>query len=161
MSTRAATNARTHLSPFEIAMNRSMRVPGVPISQLELSDLQVMGDKLLNYCKQLTLLLSSVSSQVKEVHRRLPQDWKAHSLEPGDEVCLKVHQPGTFQPRWTRPHTVLLVTDTAVKVLGRKAWIHVSQVKATPTPTDLGKAEQDGEASAGFDRGDDGKEAGV
>uniref|UniRef100_A0A8C7PF08 Murine leukemia virus integrase C-terminal domain-containing protein n=1 Tax=Oncorhynchus mykiss TaxID=8022 RepID=A0A8C7PF08_ONCMY len=40
-----------------------------------------------------------------------------------------VHQPGTFQPRWTRPHTVLLVTDTAVKVSGRKAWIHVSQVK--------------------------------
>uniref|UniRef100_A0A4W5JD91 Murine leukemia virus integrase C-terminal domain-containing protein n=1 Tax=Hucho hucho TaxID=62062 RepID=A0A4W5JD91_9TELE len=49
-------------------------------------------------------------------------------------VCLKVHQPGTFQPRWTRPHTVLLVTDTAVKVSGRKAWIHVSQVKAAPTP---------------------------
>lgn len=71
---------------------------------------------------------------------------------------MKVYQPGTFQPRWTRPHTVLLVTDTAVKVSGRKAWIHVSQMKAAPTPTDLGEAEQDGEARAGFDRGgDDGK----
>uniref|UniRef100_A0A673VV33 Murine leukemia virus integrase C-terminal domain-containing protein n=1 Tax=Salmo trutta TaxID=8032 RepID=A0A673VV33_SALTR len=57
------------------------------------------------------------------------------------ELRLKVYQPGTFQPRWTRPHTVLLVTDTAVKVSGRKAWIHVSQVKTChsvlPTPTGM------------------------
>uniref|UniRef100_A0A8K9V432 Murine leukemia virus integrase C-terminal domain-containing protein n=1 Tax=Oncorhynchus mykiss TaxID=8022 RepID=A0A8K9V432_ONCMY len=80
-----------------------------------------------------------------------PQD-SSHLLEPGDKVCLKVHQPGTFQPRWTRPHTVLLVTDTAVKVSGRKAWIYVFQVKAAPTPTDLGDAEleQDEEARAGW-----------
>ena len=105
MTTRAAANARTHLSPFEIAMGRPMRVLGAPISQLELWDLQGMGDKLLNYCKQLTLVLSTVSSQVKEAHRRLPQDWKAHSLQLGDEVYMKVHQPGTLSAEVDRtPH---------------------------------------------------------
>ena len=117
----------------------------------QMSDLAILGESMLFYCQEITHVLQCVSSQVKEAHRRLPLDWKAHLLEPGDKVCLKVHQPGTFQPRWTRPHTVLLVTDTAVKVSGRKAWIHVSQVKAVSTPTDLGEAEQDGEARASFD----------
>uniref|UniRef100_A0A674B227 Murine leukemia virus integrase C-terminal domain-containing protein n=1 Tax=Salmo trutta TaxID=8032 RepID=A0A674B227_SALTR len=42
-------------------------------------------------------------------------------------VYLKVHQPASLEPRWTGPHTILLVNDMAVKLTGKKAWIHVSQ----------------------------------
>ena len=41
-----------------------------------------------------------------------------------------------LQPVWTGPYTVILVTPTAVKVIGVIPWIHHTRVKKTATSCD-------------------------
>ncbi|KAK1343694.1 LOW QUALITY PROTEIN: hypothetical protein QTO34_014247 [Cnephaeus nilssonii] len=48
---------------------------------------------------------------------------------PGDLVLVKRHDPGTLEPRWEEPFQVILSTPSAVKVGGKKRWIHRTQVK--------------------------------
>ncbi|KAG6926523.1 hypothetical protein G0U57_011905, partial [Chelydra serpentina] len=51
-------------------------------------------------------------------------------VQPGDFVWAKKFvRDDTLQPRFTGPHQVLLTTQTAVFLEGRKSWIHHSHVK--------------------------------
>ena len=49
--------------------------------------------------------------------------------QPGDEVWVKDWKKEPLQPVWTGPHMVILVTPTAVKVIGVIPWIHHTRVK--------------------------------
>ncbi|CAD7684587.1 unnamed protein product [Nyctereutes procyonoides] len=50
-----------------------------------------------------------------------------------DQVLLRNLQPGSLQTRWTGPHTVILTTPTAAKLLGHTAWVHINNLKRAPT----------------------------
>ncbi|XP_059953184.1 uncharacterized protein LOC132488699 isoform X3 [Mesoplodon densirostris] len=54
--------------------------------------------------------------------------------QPGDSVLLKELHPQSLKPRWTGPHTVILTTPMAAKLLGHPSWYHVSRLKMAPTP---------------------------
>ncbi|KAL0593527.1 Endogenous retrovirus group FC1 Env polyprotein [Plecturocebus cupreus] len=56
----------------------------------------------------------------------------AATLQPGDSVLLRELQPGSLQPRSSKPHIVILTTPTAAKLLGHTPWYHVSRLKVAP-----------------------------
>ncbi|XP_005873947.1 PREDICTED: uncharacterized protein LOC102244144 [Myotis brandtii] len=72
---------------------------------------------------------------VKEAHRETEQqeEPRGHQVSPGDLVWVKRHQPGGLEPLWDGPYTVVLTTPSAVKVAGKKHWIHLTQVKEDRT----------------------------
>ncbi|XP_069062006.1 uncharacterized protein [Pleurodeles waltl] len=58
-----------------------------------------------------------------------------HSIRPGDWVCTKNFQrQRNLEPRWREPRLVLLTTRTAVKVEGKKNWVHAVHCKKVPLP---------------------------
>ena len=59
-----------------------------------------------------------------------------HPYQPGDEVWVKDWKKKSLQPVWTGPHTVILATPTAVKLIGVIPWIHHSRVKKAETSCD-------------------------
>ena len=66
-----------------------------------------------------------------------------HPFKIGDTVLVRRHQTRTLEPRWKGPYTILLTTQTALKVDGIAAWIHASHVKAAP-----GRQNPDGNSTA-------------
>ncbi|XP_069062059.1 uncharacterized protein [Pleurodeles waltl] len=76
-------------------------------------------------------------SQSKEVQSALPEASTdpGHSIRPGDWVCTKNFQrQRNLEPRWREPRLVLLTTRTAVKVEGKKNWVHAVHCKKVPLP---------------------------
>ncbi|KAK1342131.1 hypothetical protein QTO34_016888 [Cnephaeus nilssonii] len=61
-------------------------------------------------------------------------------LQPGDSVLLKNLHPKALEPRWTGPHTVILTTPTAAKLLGDPLWHHLSRLKRTLEQHDFYKS---------------------
>uniref|UniRef100_A0A8C4W6E2 Murine leukemia virus integrase C-terminal domain-containing protein n=1 Tax=Gopherus evgoodei TaxID=1825980 RepID=A0A8C4W6E2_9SAUR len=52
-----------------------------------------------------------------------------HPTTPSLAGKLSFVRDDTLQPRFTGPHQVLLTTQTAVFLEGRKSWIHHSHIK--------------------------------
>ncbi|XP_045695950.1 uncharacterized protein LOC123819587 [Phyllostomus hastatus] len=57
-------------------------------------------------------------------------------LQPGDQVVLRELKTRPLQPKWTGPHTVILTTPTAAKLLGLPSWVHVSCLKLAPASSE-------------------------
>ncbi|XP_069475536.1 uracil-DNA glycosylase isoform X4 [Ambystoma mexicanum] len=56
-----------------------------------------------------------------------------HSLEPGSWVLIRNFERKTaLAPRWRGPYQVLLARQTAIRVDGRKAWIHATHARRFP-----------------------------
>ncbi|XP_045394238.1 uncharacterized protein LOC123628523 isoform X2 [Lemur catta] len=54
-------------------------------------------------------------------------------VQPGDLVWVKELQPASLEAKWTGPLPGILATPTAVKVAGKRHWIHHTHVrKASP-----------------------------
>uniref|UniRef100_A0A8D2CQT8 Murine leukemia virus integrase C-terminal domain-containing protein n=1 Tax=Sciurus vulgaris TaxID=55149 RepID=A0A8D2CQT8_SCIVU len=53
-------------------------------------------------------------------------------LQLGDAVLFQELHPQLLQPGWTGPHTVILTTPTAAKLLGHSTWYQVSRIKRAP-----------------------------
>jgi hypothetical protein len=49
--------------------------------------------------------------------------------ELGDLVWVKRHHPDSLEPHWQGPYTAILSTPTAIKVAGKRPWIHHTQLK--------------------------------
>ncbi|KAK1339565.1 LOW QUALITY PROTEIN: hypothetical protein QTO34_018118, partial [Cnephaeus nilssonii] len=69
------------------------------------------------------------------------QGSRGPALQPRDSVLLKNLHPKALEPRWTGPHTVILTTPTAAKLLGDPSWHHLSRLKRTPEQHDFYKCE--------------------
>ncbi|KAL0625177.1 Gag-Pol polyprotein [Plecturocebus cupreus] len=123
---RAAPREPTGLSPFELLYGRPFLVS---------HNLPVQPPPLASYLPYLSLLRHLLR---KHVDRTLPavphlEDSRpAVPLQPGDSVLLRELKPGSLQPRWSGPHTVILTTPTAAKLLGHAPWYHVSRLKLAP-----------------------------
>ncbi|XP_050789814.1 uncharacterized protein LOC127040090 [Gopherus flavomarginatus] len=59
----------------------------------------------------------------------LPLEQPVHSFQIGDRVLVKKWKRDPLTPRWDGPHTVSLISQAAVKVLGSDKWTHQSRVK--------------------------------
>ncbi|XP_069474183.1 phosphatidylinositol-glycan biosynthesis class X protein isoform X2 [Ambystoma mexicanum] len=80
-------------------------------------------------------LASLQEHNLTEVREALPVRYEGpgHSIRPGDLVLTKVlERSSCLAPRWRGPLQVLLVTQTAVRVSGRKNCIHATHTKKIP-----------------------------
>ncbi|XP_023378458.1 uncharacterized protein LOC111731214 [Pteropus vampyrus] len=62
------------------------------------------------------------------------QSLKPHSHSPDDWIWVKKVQPASLEHCWDGPFPVILTTPTAVKVDGRRHWIHHTRIKAAHPP---------------------------
>ncbi|XP_067892285.1 uncharacterized protein ervk-19 isoform X1 [Heterodontus francisci] len=124
-SIRATPNRTTGLSPSEAITGRPMSLPGT--IDLRKADCHLMSDALLEYCKNLTNAISSASSQVSAAWGDPPEG--GHDIIPGIWVYVKKIHNEPLGAKWEGPFQVLLTAQAAVKVEGKKAWIHTSHVK--------------------------------
>ncbi|KAL7880019.1 hypothetical protein SRHO_G00022730 [Serrasalmus rhombeus] len=59
-------------------------------------------------------------------------DERLKEVLPGDYVYIKTFKRGWSEPRREGPFEVVLATPTAVKVKGRKVWIHLNHCSRAP-----------------------------
>ena len=131
-SLRGSVNKDIGLSPFEIIFGRPMNLPGA--IDLRTADVHLTSDTVLQYCENLTKAVSAAHSQVKEAWgEEVPG---GHSMVPGMYVMVKKFVRRSLDPHWEGPYQILLVTNSALRLAGRKNWIHASSCKLAPFPTD-------------------------
>lgn len=124
---------KTNLSPFEILFGRPpfMDITG---ERRRLPSTDVCENEMLNYCKEMSCLLSQISVQVKAaLSRSKVAETFLHKIRPGDFVVVRDFRRKSWRAkRWLGPFQVLLITHTAVKVAQRATWIHASHCRKVP-----------------------------
>ncbi|XP_078504580.1 uncharacterized protein LOC144763132 [Lissotriton helveticus] len=105
------------------------------------SVLKMNGNKLVHIQKwdgkETTFVREIKDGKMVMVQNALPEASSdpGHSIQPGDFVCWKNFQrKKNLEPRWGPPRQVILVTRTAVKVVGKKNWVHGVYCKRVPLP---------------------------
>ncbi len=92
----------------------------------------VCENDMLNYCKEMSCLLSNISVQVKAAQGKVAETF-LHEVRPGDFVVIRDHRRKSWKSkRWLGPFQVLLVTHTAVKVAERATWVQVNHCRRVP-----------------------------
>ena len=113
------------MTPFELLYSRPYLLTHLPEGE---------APPLAGYLPLFSLLRSLLREHADWV---LPQptddEGPTRPLAPGDQVLLKTLSPRPLQPRWTGPHTVILTTPTAAKLLGHEPWYHLTRLKRAPT----------------------------
>ncbi len=125
MYMRMRKRVKTNLSPFEILFGRPpfMGIGGGGKQRLPSTD--VCENDMLNYCKEMSCLLSNISVQVKAAQGKVAERF-LHEVRPGDFVVIRDHRRKSWKSKgWLGPFQVQLVTHTAVKVAERATWVHV------------------------------------
>lgn len=123
---RMVAHSRTGLSPYEVVFGRPPNMWGTPRPK-RITD--VDSTMLTDYLASLMSALQSCRSQVAATFpdKTNPEE---HAIRPGDWVLVRnFDRTSPLQPRWKKPRLVLLTTRTAVKVEGRKGWLHASHCR--------------------------------
>ncbi|XP_034635734.1 uncharacterized protein LOC117881957 [Trachemys scripta elegans] len=115
------------LSPFELLYGH----PPFKGGALPCADVSLLGGDHMTACQFLSLQARLRTLwKALQFSQTVPLEEQIHPFQPGDFVWAKKFVRGdTLQPRFTGPHQVLLTTQTAVFLEGRKSWIHHSHVK--------------------------------
>ncbi len=112
---------------------------GIEGGKQGLPSTDVCENDMLNYCKEVSCLLSNISVQVKAAQRKVAERF-LHEVRPGDFVVIRDHRRKSWKSkRWLGPFQVLLVTHTAVKVAERATWVHINHCRRVPP---IAEAEQ-------------------
>ncbi len=128
MYMRMRKRVKTNLSPFEILFGRPPFM-GMEGGKQRLPSTDVCENDMLNYCKEMSCLLSNISVQVKAAQGKVAEKF-LHEVRPGDFVVIRDHRRKSWKSkRWLGPFQVLLVTHTAVKVAERALWVHVKPLQ--------------------------------
>ncbi|XP_044860997.1 uncharacterized protein LOC123363738 [Mauremys mutica] len=128
---RRAPRKGLKLSPFELVFGFPPRVL-IPGFREDVT--WEVGNDLL--WKQ----VSGLQSVLLQLHRyaapfqALPLDQTVHPFRIGDQVLIKKWKRDPLTPRWDGPHTVSLISQAAVKVLGSDKWTHHTRVKRFLNP---------------------------
>ena len=89
-------------------------------------------DSLAEYMRQ-TLIQKLKNAQIVPPLLSVSISEAERDLKPGDQVLIKVFGRKKWaEPRWEGPFTILISTDTAVKVEGRTTWVHKNHCKCVP-----------------------------
>ncbi len=138
MYMRMRKRVKTNLSPFEILFGRPPFM-GMEGGKQRLPSTDVCENDMLNYCKEMSCLLSNISVQVKAAQGEVAETF-LHEVRPGDFVVIRDHRRKSWKSkRWLGPFQVLLVTHTALKVAERATWVHVNHCRRVPP---IAEAEQ-------------------
>ncbi len=131
MYMRMRKRVKKNLSPFEILFGRPPFM-GIEGGKQRLPSTDVCENDMLNYCKEMSCLLSNISVQVKAAQGKVAETF-LHEVRPGDFVVIRDHRRKSWKlKRWLGPFHVLLVTHTAVKVAERATWVHVNHCRRVP-----------------------------
>ncbi|KAL7849418.1 hypothetical protein SRHO_G00210410 [Serrasalmus rhombeus] len=98
-------------------------------------NLEQLQSELQEYVKCLTKIHKEIFTQVKgatEGRTSTIDDEHLKEVLPGDYVYVKTFKRGWSEPRREGPFEVILATPTAVKVKGRKVWIHLNHCSRAP-----------------------------
>ncbi len=124
--------------PFEILFGRPPFM-GMEGGKQGLPSTDVCKNDMLNYCKEVSCLLSNISVQVKAAQGKVAETF-LHEVRPGDFVVIRDHRRKSWKSkRWLGLFQVPLVTHTAVKVAERATWVHVNHCRRVPP---IAEAEQ-------------------
>ncbi|XP_048009377.1 protein NYNRIN-like [Megalobrama amblycephala] len=142
MYMRMRKRTRVNLSPFEIVFGRPPFM-GMEGGKQQLPSTDLCEHNMLNYCKEMSSLLSDVCVQVKAAQGK-PAETPLHNIKPGDYVVIRdLRRKSWKAKRWLGPFVVLLTTHTAVKVAERATWVHASHCRKVPPV--IGEEEPRGE----------------
>ncbi len=100
------------------------------------ADVHIVSDALIAYCENLTKAVQSAKERVESCWQTPPEG--GHTIVPGQWVMIKAFRNKPLEPKWYRPHQVMLITAAAVMCQGRKTWAHVSHCKVVPPPAGIG-----------------------
>ncbi len=100
------------------------------------ADVHIVSDALIAYCENLTKAVQSAKERVESCWQTPPEG--GHTIIPGQWVMIKAFRNKPLEPKWYRPHQVMLITAAAVMCQGRKTWAHVSHGKVVPPPAGIG-----------------------
>ncbi len=100
------------------------------------ADVHIVSDALIAYCENLTKAVQSAEERVESCWQTPPEG--EHTIVPGQWVMIKAFRNKPLEPKWYRPHQVMLITAAAVMCQGRKTWAHVSHGKVVPPPAGIG-----------------------
>ncbi len=100
------------------------------------ADVHIASDALIAYCENLTKAVQSAKERVESCWQTPPEG--GHTIIPGQWVMIKAFRNKPLEPKWYRPHQVMLITAAAVLCQGRKTWAHVSHCKVVPPPAGIG-----------------------
>ncbi|XP_029285792.1 protein NYNRIN-like isoform X1 [Cottoperca gobio] len=142
MYMRMRKRTRSQLGPFEILFGAPPQIgltaPGMPLPSTTLCE-----DAMLSYCINLSSNLADIRRQVVAA-LPTPADGPLHNLQPGDTVLIKDFRRKSWKTsRWQGPYLILLVTQTAIKVVERATWVHASHCKAVTTHQEENKETDD------------------
>jgi hypothetical protein len=121
------TPYRQGFTPFEVLYGRSP--PIIPrLGEETLT--KISNYDLLQSLQALQHTLKQIHSAVQQAQGMATPDGPLGTpYEPGDLVWVKRHHPDSLEPCWQAPYTVILSTPMAVKVAGKRPWIHHTQLK--------------------------------
>ncbi|XP_053902741.1 uncharacterized protein LOC128847376 [Malaclemys terrapin pileata] len=72
--------------------------------------------------------------RTRPLRAALPLDQTVHPFRIGDQVLVKKWKRDPLTPRWDGPHTISLISQAAVKILGSDKWTHHTWVKRFLNP---------------------------
>ena len=129
MAVRAAPQARTGLSPFEIITGRPMPGPYTPVEPLS----DQLDDQLYRYCTALTQASRDLHSQITTVPER---EETRPAVQPGEWVWVKTAKRSFPEPRWKGPYQVRLATPFSASLDTPQGWKwhHLTWLRKADTP---------------------------
>ncbi|XP_037678191.1 protein NYNRIN-like [Choloepus didactylus] len=115
------------ITPYEAMFGR----PPPLLSKLGEEQLASLSNsELLKSLQALHCNSKSIHHTVRNHHSKPDAvEEETPTAEPGDLVWIKKRHPSSLEARWAGPYQVILSTPTAVKVAGKRFWIHHSQIK--------------------------------
>ncbi|XP_027725284.1 uncharacterized protein LOC114048516, partial [Vombatus ursinus] len=131
---RCTPNSSTlSLSPYEILYGAPP--PIIPRVSAAISAPDFTNPTLLKSFQALREVQNAVRSVLKAAGKEPAPATSSDALSPGDWVLTRKLPAGpALEPRWTGPYQIILCNPSAVRVAGRKAWIHRSPIKKAPEP---------------------------